>query len=43
MFASVAVWVAVQRLLVQQCLKNEWKQESDDHYPKEQADCCAVH
>lgn len=26
MFAGVAVWVAVQRLLVQQCLRNEWKQ-----------------
>jgi hypothetical protein len=27
-FAGVTVRVAVQRLLVQQCLGNEWKQES---------------
>jgi hypothetical protein len=43
MFVGVAVRVAVQRLLVQQCLRNEWKQESDDHSPKEQVACCAVH
>ena len=43
MFVGVAVWVAVQRFLVQQCLRNEWKQESDGHSPEEQAGCCAVH
>ena len=37
------VGVAVQRLLVQQCLRNEWKQASDDHSPKEQLACCGVH
>ena len=43
MFASVAVRVAVQADAVQQCLRNEWKQESDDPSPKEQAGCCAMY
>src|SRR5258708_39126392 len=43
MFVGVAVWVAVQHFIVQQCLRNERKQESDDHYPKKKAGYCAVH
>jgi len=42
-FIGIAVRVAVQGLLTQQCLRNEWKQESDDHSPKEQVACCAVY